>query len=67
MAAAAISELHAPGSLPVVLADGHLGNTRFRRTASRAVAQRLPGTEVSVLTDEPVAGAVRLAGMAVPP
>ena len=66
LAAAAIRELDPPGSLPVVLAGGLLGNPAFRRAAGQAVAQALPGAEVSVLADEPVAGAVRLARQAVP-
>jgi glucosamine kinase len=61
---AAIRVLDPPVSLPVVLAGGLLGNAAFRRAACSAVALTLPGAEVSVLADEPVAGAVQLAGLA---
>jgi N-acetylglucosamine kinase-like BadF-type ATPase len=65
LAAAAVKELNSPRSLPVVLAGGLLGNTAFRPTARRAVAQAVPGAEVTVLADEPVAGAIQLARQAV--
>jgi N-acetylglucosamine kinase-like BadF-type ATPase len=65
LAAAAIRELGPPGRLPVVLAGGLFGNPAFRDAACRAVAQRLPGVSPSVLADEPVAGAIRLARRAV--
>jgi glucosamine kinase len=60
----AASKLDPPVSLPVVLAGGLLANAAFRRAACDAVALALPGARVSVLDDEPVAGAVRLAGQA---
>ena len=66
LAAAAASVLDPPASLPVVLAGGLLGNAAFQRAAHSAVARTLPGAEVTVLADEPVAGAVRLAGLATP-
>ncbi len=65
LAAAAVKELDSPRSLPVVLAGGLLGNAAFQHAARQAVAQALPGTHVSVLADEPVAGAIRLARQAV--
>lgn len=66
LAAAAIEELDPPGRLPVVLAGGLFGNPAFRQAASHAVAQALPRAGVSVLADEPVAGAIRLARLAGP-
>jgi N-acetylglucosamine kinase-like BadF-type ATPase len=65
LATAAVKELDSPGQLPVVLAGGLIGHQAFRRAACHAVAQALPGTHVSVLTDEPVAGAIQLARQAV--
>ena len=67
LAAAAAGELDPPASLPVVLAGGLLGNPAFRRAAGHAVAQALPRAAVSVLADEPVAGAIQLARLAVTP
>ena len=64
LAAAAARQLDPPEPLPVVLAGGLLGNAVFRRAACRAVALALPGSDVSVLADEPVAGAIRLAELA---
>jgi N-acetylglucosamine kinase-like BadF-type ATPase len=66
LAAAAVRELESPRTLPVVLAGGLLGNAAFRHAARQAVAQALPKAEVTVLADEPVAGAIRLARLAVP-
>ena len=57
-------ELDQPSHLPVVLAGGLFRNRAFSRSSLDAVAQVMPGVEVSVLTDEPVAGAVRLAALA---
>jgi glucosamine kinase len=65
LAAAAVKELDSPRGLPVVLAGGLLGNDAFRHAARQAVAQALPTAEVTVLADEPVAGAIRLARQAV--
>jgi glucosamine kinase len=64
LAATAAGELDPAGHLPVVLAGGLLGNPGFRDAACQAVAGALPRTEVSVLADEPVAGAIRLAQQA---
>jgi glucosamine kinase len=75
LAAAATAELRGRGErddtgeldhsyLPVVLAGGLFRNQAFSRSSLDAVAQVMPGVEVSVLTDEPVAGAVRLAALA---
>ena len=66
LAAAAVRELNSHRTLPVVLAGGLLGNAAFRHAARQAVAQALPTAEVTVLADEPVAGAIRLARLAVP-
>ncbi len=63
LAATASGELDPAGSLPVVLAGGLLGNPAFRDAAREAVARALPRAQVSVLADEPVAGAIRLAGL----
>jgi N-acetylglucosamine kinase-like BadF-type ATPase len=65
LAAAAVKELDSPRGLPVVLAGGLLGNAAFRHAAGRAIAQALPEAEVTVLEDEPVAGAIQLARRAV--
>src|SRR5580693_5200179 len=65
LAAAAVRELNSHRTLPVVLAGGLLGNAAFRHAARQAVAQALPTAEVTVLADEPVAGAIRLARQAV--
>jgi glucosamine kinase len=61
LAATAAGELDPAGRLPVVLAGGLLGNPAFRGAAREIVARALPRAEVSVLADEPVAGAIRLA------
>ncbi len=66
LAAAAAEELDPPASLPVVLAGGLLGNAAFQTAARKAITRTLPGTEVTVLADEPVAGAIRLARLALP-
>jgi glucosamine kinase len=60
----AMGELDQPSYLPVVLAGGLFRNQVFGRASLDAVAQVMPGVGVSVLTAEPVAGAVRLAGLA---
>jgi glucosamine kinase len=62
LAATAAGELDPAGRLPVVLAGGLLGNPAFRDAAREAVARALPHAPVSVLADEPVAGAIQLAG-----
>jgi N-acetylglucosamine kinase-like BadF-type ATPase len=65
LATAATRELDPPISLPVVLAGGLLAHQAFRRAACHAAAQALPTAQVTVLADEPVAGAIRLARQAV--
>jgi len=65
LAAATARELDPRISLPVVLAGGLLGHQAFRRAARQAVAQALPKAQVTVLTGEPVAGAIQLARQAV--
>jgi glucosamine kinase len=60
----ALSKLDPPADLPVVLAGGLLGNSAFRRAACDCVALSLPGSTLTVLDEEPVAGAVRLARQA---
>jgi N-acetylglucosamine kinase-like BadF-type ATPase len=67
LAATAAGELDPADSLPVVLAGGLLGNPAFRDSACQAVADALPRAEVSVLADEPVAGAIRLARLTLQP
>jgi len=68
LASATIGALDPPadvqGRIPVVLAGGLLGNAAFRRACHAAIAEAQPRADVSVLTDPPVAGAVRLAGLA---
>lgn len=66
LAAAAAEELDPPASLPVVLAGGLLGNAAFQTAARKAITRTPPGTEVTVLAGEPVAGAIRLARLALP-
>jgi glucosamine kinase len=61
---AGTGKLDQPSHLPVVLAGGLFRNQAFSRAALDAVAQAMPGAEASVLAAEPVAGAVRLAGLA---
>jgi N-acetylglucosamine kinase-like BadF-type ATPase len=53
-----------PVALPVVLGGGLMGHPRLREAAVIAVRAALPGSAVRALTDPPVAGAVRLAGVA---
>jgi glucosamine kinase len=66
LAAAAVAELAAPNPehLPVVLAGGLMGNARYRHAVEHAVQATLPGAQVRVLDDKPVAGAIRLAAAA---
>ncbi len=56
--------LEPPGRFPVVLAGGLMGNAQFRQSVAAAVKQTVPSADLSELDDEPVAGAVRLAGLA---
>jgi len=60
----AARQLAAPQGLPVVLAGGLFRNQLFRQAASLALARALPTAEVRILSDAPVAGAVRLAELA---
>jgi glucosamine kinase len=64
LADSAMRRLAAPAGLPVVLGGGLMGHPRLREAAIIAVRGVLPGHEVRALTDPPVAGAVRLAGVA---
>jgi glucosamine kinase len=64
MAGAAADALGSPSSFPVVLAGGLLGHAAYRRAVGDAVMRVRPGADVSVLAEAPVAGAVRLAGLA---
>ncbi|WP_219415213.1 N-acetylglucosamine kinase [Pseudonocardia nigra] len=57
-----LDRLDRPG--PVVLAGGFAVHEPLLQ---RAIRERLPGTEVRVLTDAPVTGAVRLAAATRPP
>ena len=67
LAAGVIGELGAPVALPVVLAGGLSDSASFVAAVRRAVARTLPGAELRVLADAPVAGAVRLARRAAEP
>jgi N-acetylglucosamine kinase-like BadF-type ATPase len=64
LAVSATRKLGSSVSLPLVLGGGLLGHAAFRDAACNAVVQILPGADVRVLADEPVAGAVRLAALA---
>lgn len=55
--------LDPPGRFPVVLAGGLMSNASFRHAVADRVA-KTSWAEVRVLDDAPVAGAVRLAGLA---
>jgi len=67
LAAAATQELNPPALLPVVLAGGLLPSAAFCHAACRAIELTLPGADVRVLADDPVAGAIQLARLAVRP
>ena len=54
-----------PGGFPVVLAGGLMANAAFADAARRAVRAALADADVRVLATEPVAGAIRLASLAV--
>ncbi len=56
--------LDRPDRFPVVLAGGLMNNGPFRGAVAAAVVQSSPWADVCVLDDEPVAGAVWLAGRA---
>jgi N-acetylglucosamine kinase-like BadF-type ATPase len=62
LAARVLDRLDRPG--PVVLGGGFAVH---QPTLQRAVRERLPGTEVRVLTDAPATGAVRLAAALIRP
>ncbi|HEY0719445.1 MAG TPA: BadF/BadG/BcrA/BcrD ATPase family protein, partial [Streptosporangiaceae bacterium] len=64
LAASAMRRLDGPAGLPVVLGGGLMGHPRLREAAVIAARTSLPGSDVRALTDPPVAGAVRLAGVA---
>lgn len=58
--AAAVANGLAP-LLPVVLAGGLMAHAGLRAATAGAIAAALPGSEITQLTEPPVAGAVRLA------
>ena len=63
-ASAQLSSRHgAPAAVPVVLAGGLMKHDRLRGAVISELAERLPASAVSVLTEPPVAGAVRLAAV----
>src|ERR1700742_3590253 len=64
LATSAMRRLDGPAGLPVVLGGGLMGHPRLRDAAVIATGGALPGSEVRALTEPPVAGAVRLAGVA---
>ena len=64
LAALATAQLGQPAGLPVVLAGGLLGVPGLSDRVHAAIASALPGSPIRVLTDPPVAGAVRLAAEA---
>jgi glucosamine kinase len=64
-AAATVRRSDRASPLPVVLAGGLLANAAFADAVRQAVLRALPGADVRILADEPVAGAIRLAALAV--
>ena len=64
LAAEAARLLDPPGRFPLVLAGGLMANTSFRHAVADRVAKTLSLADVRVLEDAPVAGAIRLAGLA---
>jgi glucosamine kinase len=56
--------LDPPARFPVVLAGGLMGNASFQRAVADSVTRTSAWADVRVLEDDPVAGAVRLAGLA---
>ncbi len=64
LAALVAERLMAPAGMPVVLAGGALRNERLLAATRLALAERLPASPVQVLSEPPVAGAVRLAAAA---
>jgi glucosamine kinase len=64
LAVLASERLAAPAGLPVVLAGGLMAHPGLRAAATAAVTAALPASSVQLLTEPPVAGAVRLATVA---
>jgi glucosamine kinase len=64
LARQAVRLLDPIGRFPVVLAGGLMGNVPFRQAVAAAVEQTVPSADIAALDDEPVAGAVTLAGLA---
>ena len=64
LAASTAQRLGAPSGPPVVLAGGLMAHPVLRTATERATAEALPGSEVRVLKEPPVTGAVRLADAA---
>ncbi|HXW81984.1 MAG TPA: BadF/BadG/BcrA/BcrD ATPase family protein [Acidimicrobiales bacterium] len=58
---AALDALGQPTGLPVVLAGGLTGDPGFRATVTSYLRQSRPTSQVSILEEPPVLGAVRLA------
>jgi glucosamine kinase len=65
LVASTAQRLGAPAGPPVVLAGGLMAHLALRAATERAIGEALPGSDVRVLTEPPVTGAVRLAGAAV--
>lgn len=61
MVGAVLERLRHPGGLPVVLAGGLTAHPRVREYVVDYLRTSRPGTEVSILSQPPVAGAVRIA------
>ena len=61
---AVLERLGHPSGLPIVLAGGLTTNERFRSAVTGQLRRARPSSQVSVLDQPPVAGAVRLAQMA---
>lgn len=61
LAAAAAAALAAPAPPDVVLAGGLMGHDRLRAATAAAITAAMPGSQVTPLTEPPVAGAVALA------
>jgi N-acetylglucosamine kinase-like BadF-type ATPase len=61
---AVLERLGHPSGLPIVLAGGLTANERFRSAVTSELRRVSPSSQVSVLGQPPVAGAVRLAQMA---
>jgi glucosamine kinase len=61
LAVSAADRLGAPAWLPVVLSGGLFGHARLEATVRNLIKAARPGGDVITLTQQPVAGAVRLA------